>query len=392
MNDPYEIDVAIIGAGVVGLAVGWEVVRRGSARAGRVFVLERNATVGQETSSRNSGVLHSGIYYETGSLKARLCVEGAERLRALCVDADLNHRLDGKLIVARSQDEEPLLEHLYRLGTANGARDLRIVGRSELARLEPRVCGRAALLSPHTGVVDPWELVQHLKTRYLAGGGELLCRAAVTGIVPQAKGGYRVRVQGPHEGPQGNGAEEVVSRVVVNAAGLQADRLAEAVGIDVRAAGYVQHYCKGRYCRVKKSALQGVERLIYPVPRHLSGGLGVHLTRDPGGGVRLGPDAAYVERVDPPDYTVDEACVDQFWRAARTFFPCLQQTDLNPDMAGIRPRIYTPGQATADFVVRHEQDRGLIGFFDLIGIESPGLTACLALGRQVAAQIHRVLQ
>jgi L-2-hydroxyglutarate oxidase LhgO len=387
MTIDTDIDIAVIGGGVVGLAIGAELADRGVAYRRTVFVLERHERIGQETSSRNSEVIHAGIYYEPGTLKARLCVEGAELLRRRCVEAGIPHLLTGKVIVARTDSEVDLLEDLYECGVENGARGLRIIDGSRLRRLEPRVSGRAALLSPLTGVVDSWELMQHLKARLLAGSGELMLGARVDRVEPLGQSrGYRLWISGPDRQP-----ERITSRIVINSAGLQADRVAASAGIDLAEAGYAIRFCKGQYFSIPRRCARGVNRLVYPVPRHLSKGLGVHLTRDLGGRLRLGPDARYVPRTDPPGYEVNLDDGARFWQSAVQLLPHLRPEDLEPDTAGVRPRLHGPGESARDFVVCHEAGRGLIGLFNLIGIESPGLTSSLALGRLVSDRLADLL-
>jgi L-2-hydroxyglutarate oxidase LhgO len=361
-----DVEVVVIGAGVVGLAVAAELVESGAS----VVVVERNAGPGRETSSRNSEVIHAGIYYPTGSLKARLCVEGNELLYAFCDRAGVACRRIGKLVVACAEEEVSELERLFAVGDANGVQELRLVDQQEIRRWEPEVSGVAALYSPSTGIVDSHGLVKALEGRARAGG-VVLYQAAVRGIEP-AREGYRIRVENP------GGTEWLLSRLVVNAAGLEADRVASLAGIG----GYRLWWCKGEYFSLSGPVARGVSRLIYPVPARGLTSLGVHVTLDLAGRVRLGPDATYVDRT-AASLDVDPRKAAAFYDAARRFLPGVRLEDLRPDTAGIRPKLQGPAEPWADFIIRDEVLAGCPGFVNLVGLESPGLTSCLSVAREV---------
>ena len=366
-------DVTVIGAGVVGLAVAAALAARGR----KVYILEKNERYGQETSSRNSQVIHAGLYYPPGCLKARTCVEGNRLLYELCARYGVPYRRLGKLVVATEAEEEPRLEALARNAAENGVTGLRLLTSRQVAELEPRVRARAGLLVPDTGIVDVHRLMELYVWLARERGAELVCRTEVVGL-EYTGAGYLVWVR------DREGTYPFRSRVVVNSAGLGADRVAAMAGLDVDRLGYRLHYCKGHYFSVCPAKSRLVSRLVYPVPHPQVTGLGIHVTLDLGGRMRLGPDALYV---DEPEYGVDEGRRHLFWEGARRFLPDLEPEDLSPEMAGVRPKLQGPGQPQRDFVVRHEADRGLPGFVNLIGIESPGLTASPAIARLVAEMV-----
>jgi L-2-hydroxyglutarate oxidase LhgO len=357
-------DVAVVGAGVVGLAIAARIAEAGPS----VVVVERNAGPGRETSSRSSEVIHAGLYYPTGSLKARLCVEGNALLNEFCAEAGVAHRRIGKLVVAASDAELPALEELHTLAAANGARELTLIDARELAALEPAVHAHAALWSPSTGIVDSHALVKALEGRARAAGAQLLyrCRALRIEVI---RGGYVLEVEHPA------GEERVHCRALVNAAGLESDRVAALAGVD----RYRLHWCRGDYFAVSGPVARSVHHLVYPLPGAHASSLGVHVTLDLAGRMRLGPDATYVEREPPPSLDVAAEKADAFWRAARRYLPALELEHLHPDTAGLRPKLQAPGAAFCDFVIREELDADRAGLFNLVGIESPGLTACLAI-------------
>lgn len=366
-----DFDAVVVGAGVVGLACA---ARLGRA-LGRVLVVERHAGPGRETSSRCSGVVHAGLYYAEGSLKARTCLEGRRRLYALCVERGVPHRRTGKLVVATDEREVAALEALLGQGLTNGAGQLTMWSASELRRSEPNLVGVAALFSPESGVVDAHAFVAALATEAREGGAELAFGTTVTGLAPIC-GGYRV------VGATGDAESAVTTRLVVNAAGLAADSVAERMGLPVEALGLRQHPCKGDYFALAPAAPRPECPLIYPVP---SGpGLGVHLTTDLSGRVLAGPDATFVEALD---YAVDDSKAEAFAAAVSRYLPGVEAAHLSPDQAGIRPRLAGPGVPSRDFALVDGDAHGLPGSVHLLGIESPGLTACLALAEHVATTL-----
>jgi len=366
------VDVVVIGAGVVGLACAAAL-----ARAGRtVVVIERHDGIARETTSRNSQVIHAGLYYPAGSWKARLCVAGREQLYARCERHGIPHRRLGKLVVATEPGEIATLERIRALGTENGAPGLEIIDGAEVARREPHVRAIAALVSPATGIVDAHAYALSFAAEAESHGAVLALAREVIAIERSADG-YRV-VATSDRGE----LEAIACDAVVNAAGLASDRVAALAGLDVAARGLALHWCKGDYFALAPSAPLRFERLVYPVPVHA--GLGVHVTLDLGGRVRFGPDTTYVDRLD---YAVDPAKATQFADAARRYLPDLRAEWLTPDQAGIRPKLQGPGDAFRDFVIEEESAAGLPGFVNLIGIESPGLTAAEAIADRVVTLV-----
>jgi L-2-hydroxyglutarate oxidase LhgO len=364
-----EPEVAIIGAGVVGLACAAELARAGR----RVLVIERHARAAQETSSRNSQVVHAGIYYPAGSLKALCCVEGRQLVYERCTRLGIPHRRVGKLIVAADPGEVDALEPIRARALANGAGQVELIGAAEVRAREPRVRAHAALWSPESGIVDADALAQSFQAELEAAGGEVVFRTSVAALEP-SQGAWRVHTRGP----DGEAFALEVERVV-NAAGLESDRVAALAGVDVDACGWRLRPCKGDYFAAAPSLGALTRHLVYPVPA--GPGLGIHVTLDLGGRYRLGPDAEYVER---PTYAVDPAKAKVFADSVSRWLPELRAEHLSPDTAGIRPKLQGPGEPFRDFVVADGATVGAPGTVHLVGIESPGLTASPALARRVA--------
>ena len=366
-----EVEVTIIGAGVVGLAIAAEL-----AKGREVCVLEKNETFGRETSSHTSEVIHAGIYYPPGSLKARLCVEGNAILYELCERHGIDYKVLGKLIVA-TREEIGELERLLENGKSNGVR-LEILSGQEVKKLEPRVSASAGILSPSTGIVDSYGLMRYFAGVAKSNSATIVYKTRVIGI-EKLNRNYKVTVEDT------SGNYHFLTRVLINAAGLNSDQIAGLAGIDVIKAGYKLYYCKGEYFSTSQKL---AERLVYPVPKPDEAGLGIHITPDMQGKVRLGPNAYYVEEID---YRVDGERKQEFYDSAREFLPSIEYDELEPDFAGIRPRLQGPGGDFRDFVISHEYDKDLEGFINLIGIESPGLTASPAIGKYVKSMVDEIL-
>ena len=366
-----EVDIVIIGAGVIGLAVATEFAKT----QGSIFVLEKNTKFGQETSSRNSEVVHAGMYYPSGSMKAKMCVEGKKLLYQICENNNIPYRKTGKLIVATEKEELASLEALLLQGRANGVEGLRLVAKDDLRMLEPSILGVAALYSEVTGIVDSHNLMQYFVHFAKDKGAEIVYNCEVQNI-DRLSDGYRISIR--------NGAEFLTlkSRVVVNCAGLDSDVIAEMVGIDIKTAQYELHYCKGQYFRVSPGKAKMITHLVYPVPKPKGAGLGIHATLDLAGGLRLGPDDRYLNSREK-DYSVDENKKQDFYLSVKNIMPFIDSHDLYADTAGIRPKLQKEAEEFRDFVISDEADKGFPGFINLIGIESPGLTACLAIAKYV---------
>ena len=363
-----RVDCVVLGAGVVGLACA-----RALARAGRdVLLLEAAEGIGTGTSSRNSEVIHAGIYYPTGSLKARLCVEGRERLYAYCAERGVPFSRLGKLIVAADETEVPTLDAIRAKAAANGV-ELVPLAAAEARVMEPQLRCAAALHSPRTGIVDSHALMLAFQGDAEAAGALVAFHARVEGGAV-ADGGVRLFVGGSEP-------MELQARAVVNAIGLHAPDLARSIEGIPREAIPRAYLCKGSYYALLGRA--PFSRLIYPVPE--AAGLGVHLTLDLGGQARFGPDTEWVEQ---EDYDVDPARAEGFYAAIRRYWPALPDGALAPGYAGIRPKISGPGEPNADFRVSGSAEHGIGGLVCLYGIESPGLTASLALADHVAAIIR----
>jgi L-2-hydroxyglutarate oxidase LhgO len=373
-----DVDTTVIGAGVVGLAVA----ARCSRSRKNVFVIERNDRFGQETSSRSSEVVHAGIYYPPRSLKARLCVEGRQRLYALCEAKRIPFRRCGKLIVATDKAEEEMLAAIDAKARANGVDDLRFLSGSQVARMEASVRAVSALFSPSTGVVHSHRLMRHLAAQAQKNKVHFVYRCEVEKIDPLGGPRYRLTVR-----YRDGDTEKFTTRHLVNCAGLESDRIAAAAGIDVKAHRYEQYFWKGEYFSVAL-APGALDHLVYPVPLPHNEGLGIHATIDMSGRVKLGPNAIFLPQ-RTHDYTVDGAHGQDFFAAASRYLEGLTLGDLAPDYAGIRPKLQKPGDAVRDFVISEESDKGLPGLVNLIGIESPGLTASLAIAEHVARLIPR---
>jgi L-2-hydroxyglutarate oxidase LhgO len=368
-----DTSLTIVGAGVVGLAVA----ARLAPRHPDLVILERRERHGQETSSRNSEVIHAGMYYPTGSLKARLCVEGNRLLYALGERHGIPHRRTGKLIVAAVPEEIPVLETLLAQGRANGV-DLEMLSADAARRLEPNVAAVGALLSPNTGIVSAHALMDYFLHEARRAGATLQTRADLLGLERRTRD-FLLTIRSR------DAVESFTSERVVNAAGLEADTVAALAGIDVDAAGYRLHYCKGSYFSASAAVAKLTTRLVYPVPAHVS--LGTHAVIGLEGRLRFGPDAEYLpdRRLD---YRVDEARRGVFGDAVRRLMPAVHDEDLSPDIAGIRPKLQGPGDGFRDFVIVREDARGLPGLVSLVGVDSPGLTSAPAIAEHVAALLE----
>ena len=361
-----QVECVVVGAGVVGIAVA-----RALARSGReVLVLEAAEGIGTGISSRNSEVIHAGIYYAANSLMARLCVRGKALLYEFCQSRGVAHRNCGKLIVATSGEENAQLATIRARAAANGVDDLRELSAAEARALEPNLVCTAALLSPSTGIVDSHAYMLAMQGEAEAAGAIFAFHSPVeSGAV--TGDGIRLDVGGADP-------MRLSARLVVNSAGLHAPALARAIAGMPGEKIPTPYWAKGNYFTL--AGRSPFSRLIYPVP--VAGGLGVHLTIDLGGQARFGPD---VEWVDSLDYTVDPARGDVFYDAVRRYWPALPDGALQPGYAGIRPKIVPPSVAKQDFLIQGATAHGVPGLLNLFGIESPGLTSALAIGEEVAA-------
>lgn len=370
----HEIDAVVIGAGAVGLACA-----RALALAGHeTVVLERHGAIGTEISARNSEVIHAGIYYPEGSLKARLCVEGRERLYEYLEARKLPYRKCGKLIVATEEAQFAELGGIAKRARANGVDDLRELTKREALDMEPALRVEAALLSPSTGIFDAHAYMLGLQGDFEDAGGMIAFHAKASRITREG-GGFAVQVEG---------VEPITlrSRIVVNAGGLWAPHLAARIeGLD---AAHVPkaYFAKGNYFTLMGRA--PFSHLVYPVPE--AAGLGIHLTLDMGNQARFGPDVEWIEVTDggEPDYAVDPSRAALFYNAIRHYWPGLKDGALAPAYSGLRPKTNAPGETAADFIVSGPEAHGLPGLVNLFGIESPGLTASLAIAEMVEGMVR----
>ncbi|MFN3396862.1 MAG: NAD(P)/FAD-dependent oxidoreductase, partial [Thermodesulfovibrionales bacterium] len=347
-------------AGVIGLAVAAEIANNNLD----IFILEKNESYGRGISSRNSEVIHSGIYYPTNSLKARLCIEGKKLLYEICEKNNIPYKKTGKLIIATIDSEIQKVQSLYQNAQQNGVTSVQLFGKEDIKKMEPYVYGVSALYSPDTGILSVHHLMDYFLMSAKKKGAEIVYDTEVIDI-EQTKDGYRIATKNK-KGELFN----FTSARVINSAGLQSDTIAKMVGKD-----YALNYCKGDYFSINRPV--PVKRLVYPVPEERHTGLGIHLTIDLNGRARLGPDVQYIERKE--DYRIDKEKIDIFYKGALRYLPFLKKEDLSPDMSGIRPKLQGPNDSFRDFVISED----LPGFINLVGIESPGLTASPAIARYV---------
>ena len=363
-----HVDVAVVGGGVTGLSVACAVAERGRS----VCLLERHPRPGMESSTHNSGVIHAGIYYETGSLRARLCVEGRDRLYAFCRANDVPHERCGKLIVALESDETPQLEALAHCARENGVDDLELVGRDEVKRREPHVEAVAALWSPSTGIVEAEALVRALARRADELGVMLLP-------------GTRLERGAPSEAglELGTSSETFSAGLLVNAAGLHADEVSAAVGGE----RFAIYPVRGEYAELVPRKRHVVNIPVYPLPDASGHSLGVHLTRTTWGSVMVGPTARSMSSKD--DHGSDRVPLEQFYKDVRRFVPSVELDDLRLGGTGFQAALSRPDEPVADFMIRPDHRNPRV--IQAAGIDSPGLTSCLAIGAVVRDLVEDLL-
>jgi len=364
-----KVNIIIVGAGAVGLSIAAELSRIHKD----VVIVECNPSFGQETSSRNSEVIHAGIYYPKDSLKLKTCLEGRALLYEFCARNNIPHKRTGKLIIAMDKNEVKDLEKLFLRGRENGVNDLTLISKTEIKRIEPDINAEAAIYSHSTGILDTHSFMKSLASSFEKNGGQIAYNTEVAGIA-KTNSGYEVTVTDSQKD-----SFALNSNVVINCAGLNSDKVAAFVGL--KKAEYRLKYCKGDYFRLSRSKEANIKHLIYPVPKEDRGGLGIHLTLDLTGSIRLGPDDEYVKEID---YKIDPSKAKLFYESIKTFLPFVKLEDIFPDTSGVRPKLQGEGEGFRDFIIRHEYASGFPGFINLIGIESPGLTASLSIAKMVA--------
>ncbi|WP_312782356.1 NAD(P)/FAD-dependent oxidoreductase [Brevundimonas sp.] len=371
MAAPFDFDATVVGAGAVGLACGRALAKRGLS----VLVLEKEPHIGQGVSSRNSEVIHGGLYYPTGSLKAKFCVEGRRALYEFLGGHKIDHWKCGKLVVATEEAEVPRIEAIFQQATTNGVEGLEHLTGAQARALEPELNAHAAILSPESGVFASHDYMLALQGEIEDAGGSVVVSTPFERAEPLSGGGFRITAGG-------EGGAVLTSRLLVTAPGLSAQSVAAAIDgyppVDIPA----RHLGKGIYFRLTGPA--PFNRLIYPPP--IAGALGTHYRKDLGGQGVFGPDLAYVEA---EDYSVDPAKAEEFAHYIRRFWPGVTVERLTPDYAGIRPKIHGPGEPQPDFQLHGAEHHGIDGLIALFGIESPGLTSSLVIGEAVAEALCR---
>lgn len=364
-----DVDCIVLGAGVTGLAAARELAMSGH----EVLILDQAEDIGTATSSRNSEVIHAGLYYTPGSLKARTCVQGRDELYTYCQERGIAHQRTGKLIVAVNKTEVAQLEAIARRARQNGVTDLYRIDGNQARSLEPELVCHSALVSPSTGIIDSHALMLALQGDAENHGAHCVFHTPFLRGRRLDNGNFLLEFGG--DAPQ-----RLTARTVINATGLHAPDVARQIADTPHDALPVARYCKGSYFTL--TGRSPFSRLIYPVPDNA--GLGIHMTRDLGGQAKFGPDTEWVDAID---YRLDETRADSFYEAIRRYWPALPDNALQPGYTGIRPKITDPGMTPADFMVYGPADHGVDGLVHMLGIESPGLTACLALARHVGAMI-----
>ena len=365
-----DIDCIVVGAGVVGLAIA-----RALALSGReVMVVEAAEGIGTGTSARNSEVIHAGIYYPAGSLKAKLCVQGRHMLYAYCAEKGVAHKRLGKLIVATSEDEFAKLDDILSKARINGVDDMELLTAAQAQALEPALFCTAALLSPSTGIIDSHGLMLAYQGDAENAGAQCVFHTPLLSGEVRSDGGFNLQFGGAD-------AMQLSCNVLINASGLHAPTLARKIRGVPESSIPTEYLCKGSYFTLQGRA--PFTRLIYPTPHHA--GLGVHLTLDLGGQAKFGPDTEWIDKVD---YDIDPSRCDGFYEAVRTYWPGMPDASLAPGYTGIRPKISGPHEPAADFMIVGPATHGIPGLVNLFGIESPGLTSSLAIAQETLARLN----
>lgn len=372
-----RIDIAIIGAGVIGLSVAAEIADGQKS----IFVLEKEPDFGQHGSSRNSEVIHAGIYYKPGSLKANLCIEGNALLYEICEKNNIPCKKITKIIVATSEGQISDLYRLYKNAKDSGVKGLEMVNEMQIIKMEPSVVADAGIFSPNTGIFDTHSFMKCLIAKATENKAQISYNSEVVEI-KKTDEGYEIAVLDSDKQ-----RFSFISQVVINCAGLFSDRIAQMAGIDIKKENYELKFCKGQYFRVSGKSKNIVSRLVYPVPKPSGHSLGIHAGIDLAGNMRFGPDEHYMKE-NIIDYNIDESQKQVFFESVSKYLPKVKLEDFYPDTAGIRPKLQGEGDDFRDFVIKEESALGLEGFINLIGIESPGLTAAPAIAKMMKGMLR----
>ena len=370
-----KIDIAIIGAGAIGLGIAHAL----SEAKKDIIVIEKNHAFGQETSSRNSEVIHAGIYYPKDSFKAKTCIRGRGLLYKFCSKHNIPYKKLGKLIVASEKSELDKLKNIHKNAGECGVEGIKFLDKKDIEKLEPSVRAESALFSSESGIFDTHAFMKFLFSAAKINGVNFSFSVEATNIKKKSFF-YEVTVKEP-----GGDSFSFESRIVINCAGLWADMLAGLLGIDIRKYAYKIHYCKGQYFRIRNPKKFSIKHLVYPPPSEID--LGIHVTPDTAGGLRLGPDVRYVKEID---YNINEGDKKAFFHSVKKFLPNLELDDIIPDTAGVRPKLQGENDAFRDFVISEESEKGFPNFVNLIGIESPGLTSSLAIAEIIKKTVDRI--
>ncbi len=371
-----DYEFVIVGAGVVGLACAMNL----SENSNSVLILERHESFGNETSSRNSEVIHAGIYYPNGSLKAKLCVEGNRMLYDWCTKNAIPHRRIGKFIVAVDVEESDRIDEICQNGKENGVQNLQQFPIDKFRKEEPYIKAHSVLWSPDTGIINSHLLMESFEIVANNNGCDFAWQHEVKRI-EKIYGGYKIYID------SGGEVFDVSCEKIINAAGLDSDTIAAMGGLDTDVLGYNLHYCRGHYFRIAPSKHYLAKHLIYPVPQKKMHGLGIHITLEMDGQLKLGPDT-YFMKERKQEYIVPSELHDKFFQAASSYIIGLDYNDIFPDQSGIRPKLQVEGGPYRDFIIKEESENGLPGFINLIGIESPGLTCSLSIADYVSGIVR----
>jgi L-2-hydroxyglutarate oxidase LhgO len=367
-----KVSITVIGAGAVGLAAAEEL----SKKSRSIVVLEQHDSFGRETSSRNSEVIHAGIYYKKNSLKAKFCVEGNRLLWELCTKNNIPCNRTGKIVIATLREEIADIERLCENGKSNGA-DLELISEKKINELEPAVRGFAGIYSRSTGIFDTHRFMKYLETKASERGVTFSYNCCVTALERETSG-YKVTVR-DSDGEQFS----FLSDIIINCAGLNSAKIAALAGLNREKTGYEIRFCKGEYFNVSNRHRGKIKMLVYPVPTAIS--LGIHTVMRLDGTFKLGPSAFFTDGIN---YDVEERNKAEFFGKVKPYLPFLEENDLTPDMSGIRPKLYLGGREAGDFLIVHEKEKGFPGLINLLGIESPGLTASTA----IAGRIRNIIE